>query len=182
MEDAILSAIAAMNEPKTCSTTALKKYVLEKHPGTNASFQGRLSSQALGLRLALAVHTHAVALWKSLCLAPQPPPRARLLCLHVLKGCLPLAVAKPWQAQGARWKPCSQLSRQAGRQPSGGFNGACSLCQEGARGQLGAPLPASLCLKELVLGGGKIAQIPFPLRTTSREGARLSKNGPGWDF
>lgn len=41
MEDAILSAIAAMNEPKTCSTTALKKYVLEKHPGTNSSLQGR---------------------------------------------------------------------------------------------------------------------------------------------
>ncbi|XP_073173090.1 heterochromatin protein 1-binding protein 3 isoform X6 [Lepidochelys kempii] len=40
MEDAILSAIAAMNEPKTCSTTALKKYVLENHPGTNSNFQG----------------------------------------------------------------------------------------------------------------------------------------------
>lgn len=42
MEDAILSAIAAMNEPKTCSTTALKKYILENHPGTNSNFQGKL--------------------------------------------------------------------------------------------------------------------------------------------
>ncbi|XP_062821835.1 heterochromatin protein 1-binding protein 3 isoform X2 [Anolis carolinensis] len=47
MEDAILSAIAAMNEPKTCSTTALKKYVLEKHPGTNASFQVHLLKRTL---------------------------------------------------------------------------------------------------------------------------------------
>lgn len=50
MEDAILSAIAAMNEPKTCSTTALKKYVLEKHPGTNSSLQGRTSGSATGER------------------------------------------------------------------------------------------------------------------------------------
>lgn len=42
MEDAILSAIAAMNEPKTCSTTALKKYILENHPGTNSNFQGKV--------------------------------------------------------------------------------------------------------------------------------------------
>lgn len=42
MEDAILSAVAAMNEPKTCSTTALKKYVLENHPGTNSNFQGKI--------------------------------------------------------------------------------------------------------------------------------------------
>ncbi|XP_063001476.1 heterochromatin protein 1-binding protein 3 isoform X2 [Elgaria multicarinata webbii] len=47
MEDAILSAIAAMNEPKTCSTTALKKYVLEKHPGTNSSLQVHLLKRAL---------------------------------------------------------------------------------------------------------------------------------------
>ncbi|XP_060115353.1 heterochromatin protein 1-binding protein 3 [Heteronotia binoei] len=47
MEDAILSAIAAMNEPKTCSTTALKKYVLEKHPGTNSSFQVHLLKKTL---------------------------------------------------------------------------------------------------------------------------------------
>lgn len=42
MEYAILSAIAAMNEPKTCSTTALKKYVLENHPGTNSNYQMHL--------------------------------------------------------------------------------------------------------------------------------------------
>lgn len=42
MEDAILSAIAAMNEPKTCSTTALKKYILENYPGTNSNFQGKV--------------------------------------------------------------------------------------------------------------------------------------------
>ncbi|XP_053137151.1 heterochromatin protein 1-binding protein 3 isoform X2 [Hemicordylus capensis] len=47
VEDAILSAIAAMNEPKTCSTTALKKYVLEKHPGTNASLQVHLLKRTL---------------------------------------------------------------------------------------------------------------------------------------
>ncbi|KAK9391949.1 heterochromatin protein 1-binding protein 3 [Crotalus adamanteus] len=47
MEDAILSAIAAMNEPKTCSTTALKKYVLEKHPGTNSSLQVHLLKRTL---------------------------------------------------------------------------------------------------------------------------------------
>ncbi|XP_044277188.1 LOW QUALITY PROTEIN: heterochromatin protein 1-binding protein 3 [Varanus komodoensis] len=47
MEDAILSAIAAMNEPKTCSTTALKKYVLEKHPGTSASLQVHLLKRTL---------------------------------------------------------------------------------------------------------------------------------------
>ncbi|XP_042336188.1 heterochromatin protein 1-binding protein 3 isoform X1 [Sceloporus undulatus] len=47
MEDAILSAIAAMNEPKTCSTTALKKYVLEKHPGSNSSFQVHLLKRTL---------------------------------------------------------------------------------------------------------------------------------------
>lgn len=41
MEYAILSAIAAMNEPKTCSTTALKKYVLENHPGTNSNYQSK---------------------------------------------------------------------------------------------------------------------------------------------
>lgn len=42
MEDAILSAIAAMNEPKTCSTTALKKYILENYPGTNSNLQGKV--------------------------------------------------------------------------------------------------------------------------------------------
>lgn len=47
MEDAILSAIAAMNEPKTCSTTALKKYVLEKHPGTHSSLQVHLLKRTL---------------------------------------------------------------------------------------------------------------------------------------
>lgn len=47
MEDAILSAIAAMNEPKTCSTTALKRYVLEKHPGTNSSLQVHLLKRTL---------------------------------------------------------------------------------------------------------------------------------------
>ncbi|XP_038603465.1 heterochromatin protein 1-binding protein 3 isoform X2 [Tachyglossus aculeatus] len=47
MEDAILSAIAAMNEPKTCSTTALKKYVLENHPGTNSNFQVHLLKRTL---------------------------------------------------------------------------------------------------------------------------------------
>ncbi|XP_066493629.1 heterochromatin protein 1-binding protein 3 isoform X2 [Tiliqua scincoides] len=47
MDDAILSAIAAMNEPKTCSTTALKKYVLEKHPGTNSSLQVHLLKRTL---------------------------------------------------------------------------------------------------------------------------------------
>ncbi|XP_028597252.2 heterochromatin protein 1-binding protein 3 isoform X1 [Podarcis muralis] len=47
MEDAILSAIAAMNEPKTCSTTALKKYVLENHPGSNSSFQVHLLKRTL---------------------------------------------------------------------------------------------------------------------------------------
>ena len=44
MEYAILSAIAAMNEPKTCSTTALKKYVLENHPGTNSNYQSKIQS------------------------------------------------------------------------------------------------------------------------------------------
>ena len=44
MEYAILSAIAAMNEPKTCSTTALKKYVLENHPGTNSNYQSKTQS------------------------------------------------------------------------------------------------------------------------------------------
>lgn len=44
MEYAILSAIAAMNEPKTCSTTALKKYVLENHPGTNSNYQSKNQS------------------------------------------------------------------------------------------------------------------------------------------
>ncbi|XP_033015249.1 heterochromatin protein 1-binding protein 3 isoform X3 [Lacerta agilis] len=47
MEDAILSAIAAMNEPKTCSTTALKRYVLENHPGSNSSFQVHLLKRTL---------------------------------------------------------------------------------------------------------------------------------------
>ncbi|XP_078498699.1 heterochromatin protein 1-binding protein 3 [Lissotriton helveticus] len=46
-EDAILSAITAMNEPKTCSTTAIKKYVLEKHPATNSSFQVHLLKRTL---------------------------------------------------------------------------------------------------------------------------------------
>ncbi|XP_029434298.1 heterochromatin protein 1-binding protein 3 isoform X1 [Rhinatrema bivittatum] len=46
-EDAILSAITAMNEPKTCSTTAIKKYVLENHPGVNASFQVHLLKRTL---------------------------------------------------------------------------------------------------------------------------------------
>lgn len=46
MEYAILSAIAAMNEPKTCSTTALKKYVLENHPGTNSNYQSKTQSWA----------------------------------------------------------------------------------------------------------------------------------------
>ncbi|XP_072282000.1 heterochromatin protein 1-binding protein 3 [Pyxicephalus adspersus] len=46
-EDAILSAITAMNEPKTCSTTAIKKYVLEKHPGVNSSFQIHLLKRTL---------------------------------------------------------------------------------------------------------------------------------------
>lgn len=45
MEYAILSAIAAMNEPKTCSTTALKKYVLENHPGTNSNYQSKTQSE-----------------------------------------------------------------------------------------------------------------------------------------
>ncbi|NXR82661.1 HP1B3 protein, partial [Pycnonotus jocosus] len=47
MEDAILSAIAAMNEPKTCSTTALKKYILENYPGTNSNFQVHLLKRTL---------------------------------------------------------------------------------------------------------------------------------------
>ncbi|EHB15494.1 Heterochromatin protein 1-binding protein 3 [Heterocephalus glaber] len=47
MEYAILSAIAAMNEPKTCSTTALKKYVLENHPGTNSNYQMSLLKKTL---------------------------------------------------------------------------------------------------------------------------------------
>ncbi|MXQ93760.1 hypothetical protein E5288_WYG016940 [Bos mutus] len=47
MEYAILSAIAAMNEPKTCSTTALKKYVLENHPGTNSNYQMHLLKKTL---------------------------------------------------------------------------------------------------------------------------------------
>nr|XP_033777775.1 heterochromatin protein 1-binding protein 3 isoform X2 [Geotrypetes seraphini] len=46
-EDAILSAITAMNEPKTCSTTAIKKYVLENHPGVNASLQVHLLKRTL---------------------------------------------------------------------------------------------------------------------------------------
>lgn len=46
MEYAILSAIAAMNEPKTCSTTALKKYVLENHPGTNSNYQSKTQAWA----------------------------------------------------------------------------------------------------------------------------------------
>ncbi|KAM9299640.1 heterochromatin protein 1-binding protein 3 [Gastrophryne carolinensis] len=46
-EDAILSAITAMNEPKTCSTTAIKKYVLENHPGANSSFQVHLLKRTL---------------------------------------------------------------------------------------------------------------------------------------
>lgn len=46
MEYAILSAIAAMNEPKTCSTTALKKYVLENHPGTNSNYQSKTQGWA----------------------------------------------------------------------------------------------------------------------------------------
>ncbi|KAM4703676.1 heterochromatin protein 1-binding protein 3 isoform 2-T2 [Rhinophrynus dorsalis] len=46
-EDAILAAITAMNEPKTCSTTAIKKYVLENHPGVNASFQVHLLKRTL---------------------------------------------------------------------------------------------------------------------------------------
>uniref|UniRef100_A0A2K6U610 Heterochromatin protein 1-binding protein 3 n=1 Tax=Saimiri boliviensis boliviensis TaxID=39432 RepID=A0A2K6U610_SAIBB len=47
MEYAILSAIAAMNEPKTCSTTALKKYVLENHPGSNSNYQMHLLKKTL---------------------------------------------------------------------------------------------------------------------------------------
>ncbi|NXM71083.1 HP1B3 protein, partial [Serilophus lunatus] len=47
MEDAILSAIVAMNEPKTCSTTALKKYILENYPGTNSNFQVHLLKRTL---------------------------------------------------------------------------------------------------------------------------------------
>ncbi|XP_042636201.1 heterochromatin protein 1-binding protein 3 [Orycteropus afer afer] len=47
MEYAILSAIAAMNEPKTCSTTALKKYVLENHPGINSNYQMHLLKKTL---------------------------------------------------------------------------------------------------------------------------------------
>ncbi|OCT56943.1 hypothetical protein XELAEV_18004182mg [Xenopus laevis] len=46
-EDAILAAITAMNEPKTCSTTAIKKYVLENHPGVNSSFQVHLLKRTL---------------------------------------------------------------------------------------------------------------------------------------
>ncbi|XP_075046911.1 heterochromatin protein 1-binding protein 3 [Mixophyes fleayi] len=46
-EDAILSAITAMNEPKTCSTTAIKRYVLENHPGVNSSFQVHLLKRTL---------------------------------------------------------------------------------------------------------------------------------------
>ncbi|XP_038677197.1 heterochromatin protein 1-binding protein 3 [Scyliorhinus canicula] len=46
-EDAILSAITAMNEPKTCSTTALKKYVTEKVPATNSNFQMHMLKRTL---------------------------------------------------------------------------------------------------------------------------------------
>ncbi|KAG8431170.1 hypothetical protein GDO86_019316 [Hymenochirus boettgeri] len=46
-EDAVLAAITAMNEPKTCSTTAIKKYVLENHPGVNSSFQVHLLKRTL---------------------------------------------------------------------------------------------------------------------------------------
>uniref|UniRef100_A0A8C5VDI9 Heterochromatin protein 1-binding protein 3 n=1 Tax=Microcebus murinus TaxID=30608 RepID=A0A8C5VDI9_MICMU len=47
IEYAILSAIAAMNKLKTCSTTALKKYVLENHPGTNSNYQMDLLKKTL---------------------------------------------------------------------------------------------------------------------------------------
>uniref|UniRef100_V9KJN9 Heterochromatin protein 1-binding protein 3 n=1 Tax=Callorhinchus milii TaxID=7868 RepID=V9KJN9_CALMI len=46
-EDAILSAIVAMNEPKTCSTTALKKYISEKLPAANSNFQMHLLKRTL---------------------------------------------------------------------------------------------------------------------------------------
>ncbi|XP_072442859.1 heterochromatin protein 1-binding protein 3 [Chiloscyllium punctatum] len=46
-EDAILSAITAMNEPKTCSTTALKKYVSEKVPAANSNFQMHMLKRTL---------------------------------------------------------------------------------------------------------------------------------------
>ncbi|MEE6482366.1 hypothetical protein FKM82_013230 [Ascaphus truei] len=46
-EDSILAAITAMNEPKTCSTTAIKKYVLENHPGVNSSLQVHLLKRTL---------------------------------------------------------------------------------------------------------------------------------------
>uniref|UniRef100_A0A8C3TCI3 Heterochromatin protein 1-binding protein 3 n=1 Tax=Chelydra serpentina TaxID=8475 RepID=A0A8C3TCI3_CHESE len=91
MEDAILSAIAAMNEPKTCSTTALKKYVLENHPGTNSNFQGMTPN----------LHTAPPSAPPS----PQrlPPPSAHLP-ISCFMACRRLGVGvggvRAWQAQG----------------------------------------------------------------------------------
>ncbi|CAD7677413.1 unnamed protein product [Nyctereutes procyonoides] len=47
MEYAIFSAIVAMNEPKTCCTTVLKKYVMENHPGINSNYQTHLLKKTL---------------------------------------------------------------------------------------------------------------------------------------
>ncbi|MBZ3882517.1 Heterochromatin protein 1-binding protein 3 [Sciurus carolinensis] len=47
MEYANLSAIAAMNEPRTCSNTALKKCVLENRPGISSNYQVHLLKKTL---------------------------------------------------------------------------------------------------------------------------------------
>uniref|UniRef100_H3BEL5 Heterochromatin protein 1-binding protein 3 n=1 Tax=Latimeria chalumnae TaxID=7897 RepID=H3BEL5_LATCH len=46
-EDAILSAITAMNEPKTSSTTALKKYVVENFPAPKNNLQVHMLKKTL---------------------------------------------------------------------------------------------------------------------------------------
>lgn len=44
LEDAVVAAITAMNEPKTCSITILRKFLMEKQDQKNVSLVGTVHS------------------------------------------------------------------------------------------------------------------------------------------
>jgi len=44
LEDAVVAAITAMNEPKTCSITILRKFLMEKQDQKSVSLVGTVHS------------------------------------------------------------------------------------------------------------------------------------------
>lgn len=89
MEDAIAAAITAMNEPKTCSTTILRRYLLDANKDRK---QYQLGEAAAGLRCGhLSTRGHWSAAKAAACCAVVLPDWIyRLLhwCFSVIEQCV----------------------------------------------------------------------------------------------